>query len=211
MDEESNQSQQQQLLESSNSKFTSSSFLYKQIKHSFWVFWTVVGAFLITSIFLSINTITHVDYVKDEEPELTPVVSTHPTASPNSPLWLIVAALGCTVGAIAIAKRRKNLSVLPSPQNQPPEPQVQLSPQAQISSPEENQQIDLIEESEDLLAEEKTLSILEDQLLILEQELEVEDSNAETPSLADMLDIRKKLPLSAILGESYQQLEAENE
>lgn len=209
--EENNQTTQQHSSESSSSKVADSSFLYKQIKHSFWLLWAGVGAFLITSISISIHSITQPNYVKNEQPEAMPVVTAPATTSSQThspvPLWLLVAAVGCTAGAIAIAKRRKK-SVQPSPENQPPEPQTQSLAQEQILLPlEENLQIYLVEEPEELLAEEKIPPTLENQLLILLQELEIEENptNTGTESLAEMLDIRKQLPLSAILGESYQQ------
>jgi hypothetical protein len=59
----------------------------------------------------------------------------------------------------------------------------------------------------------KILIVLDDQLPNLVQEWEEEENAlvSGTESLAEMLDIRKKLPLSAILGESFQRLGGKNQ
>ena len=77
----------------------------------------------------------------------------------------------------------------------------------------EDQILDLRESEEDSQLKEKILPILENQLFNLAQESEAEDEAfvSNTESLAEMLDIRKKIPLSAILGESVQRLEKKHQ
>lgn len=87
--------------------------------------------------------------------------------------------------------------VQPSPAN--------LMAEEKILLQEENQPLSLKEESqEQLLIEEIVFLSQETQTLSLVQESEAEENlvAAETESLVEMLDIRKKLPLSVILGDS---------
>lgn len=82
--------------------------------------------------------------------------------------------------------------------------------------PEEKRPLDLgAESAEQSLVEEtmKILIVLDDRLPNLVQEWEEEENAlvSGTESLAEMLDIRKKLPLSAILGESFQRLGGKNQ
>ena len=100
------------------------------------------------------------------------------------------------------------------PESMQPPPDILLLEFTEQPLPEgktfssEDQILDLRESEEELELKEKILPILENQLFSLEQtqpEDEVFVSNTE--SLAEMLDIRKKIPLSAILGESVQMLE----
>ncbi|HCF26351.1 MAG TPA: hypothetical protein DEV81_03875, partial [Cyanobacteria bacterium UBA11049] len=86
-----------------------SSFLVNLIKHHPWLLWISVTAFLFTTIYLSLVSITQTGYVKDEQPQPTPVV-TEPEATSSQgdsvPLWLLgVVILGGAAGTIAIALR----------------------------------------------------------------------------------------------------------
>lgn len=136
----------------------------------------------------------------------------------------------------AILRRRERKLLLQHQQPMPNTPPVVASettetvPQASMQAPpdilllefteqplpegttfsSEDQILDLRESEEESQLKEKILPILENQLFNLEQsQPEDEAFVSNTESLAEMLDIRKKIPLSAILGESVQ-LERKN-
>lgn len=234
---------------------TNSYFLVNLIKHRPWLLWIAVVAFLFTTIYLSLVSITQTGYVKDEQAKPTPVVTENPEATSSHTdnsvfLWLLgVVIIGSGASAIAIAKllptlsqshhfqsistkafaRRRQRKLLLQSQQQvsfippvaseeaapspivsvpPPESQEQLQVEERILIVLDNQPLNLGEESEaQLLTQEEIFSFSEQEWL--DRVPDSEDNNSiavGTESLAEMLDLRKKLPLSTLLGENFQML-----
>lgn len=227
-----------------------SSFLVNLIKHHPWLLWISVTAFLFTTIYLSLVSITQIGYVKDEQPQPTPVV-TEPKATSSQdgsvPLWLLgVVILGGAAGTTAIAlrlpgsfqstsrkafaRRRQRKLLLQSQQQMsiiqpvaseaepspilsvpPPESQEQFQVEERILIVLDNRSLNLGESEAQLLTQEEIFSFSEQEWLNIVPDSE--DNNpivAGTESLAEMLDLRKKLPLSTLLGENFQRLEKKN-
>ena len=228
-------------------------FLVNLIKYRPWLLWIAVTAFLFTTIYLSLVSITQTGYVKDEQAKPTPVVTENPEATSSQTdnsvfLWLLgVVILGSGASAIAITKllptlsqyhhfqsistkafaRRRQRKLLLQSQQQmsflspvaseaapspivsvpPPESQEQLQVEERILIVLDNQPLNLGEESEaQLLTQEEIFSFSEQEWLDI---VASEDNNSiavGTESLAEMLDLRKKLPLSTLLGENFQML-----
>ena len=231
---------------------TNSYFLVNLIKHRPWLLWIAVVAFLFTTIYLSLVSITQTGYVKDEQAKPTPVVTENPEATSSQTdnsvfLWLLgVVIIGSGASAIAIAKllptlsqshlqsistkafaRRRQRKLLQSQQQMsfiplvaseaapsaivsvpPPESQEQFQVEERILIVLDNQPLNLGEESEaQLLTQEEILSFSEQEWLDIVPDSEDNNSIAVgTESLAEMLDLRKKLPLSTLLGENFQML-----
>jgi hypothetical protein len=232
-------------------------FLVNLIKHRPWLLWVAVTAFLFTTIYLSLVSITQTGFVKNEQPKPTPVVTENPEATSSQTdnsvfLWLLgVVILGSGASAIAIAKilptlsqsqlyqhfqststkafarRRQRKLLLQSKQQMsfippvaseaapspivsvpPPESQEQFQVEERILIVLDNQPLNLGEESEaQLLTQEEILSFSEQEWLDIVPDSEDNNSIAVgTESLAEMLDLRKKLPLSTLLGENFQML-----
>ena len=237
------------------SNSTNSYFLVNLIKHRPWLLWIAVLAFLFTTIYLSLVSITQTGYVKDEQAKPTPVVTENPEATSSQTdnsvfLWLLgVVIIGSGASAIAIAKllptlsqshhfqsistkafaRRRQRKLLLQSQQQmsflPPVASEEAAPSPIVSVPlpdsheqfqvEErilivldNQPLNLGEESEaQLLTQEEIISFSEQEWLDIVPDSEDNNSIAAgTESLAEMLDLRKKLPLSTLLGENFQML-----
>ena len=227
---------------------TNSSFLVNLIKHRPWLLWIAVVAFLFTTIYLSLVSITQTGFVKNEQPKPTPVVTENPTTSQTDNsvfLGLLgVVIIGSGASAIAIAKllptlsqshlqsistiafaRRRQRKLLQSQQQMsflspvaseaapspivsvpPPESQEQFQVEERILIVLDNQPLNLGESEAQLLTQEEILSFSEEEWLDI---VASEDNNpiaAGTESLAEMLDLRKQLPLSTLLGENFQML-----
>ena len=229
-------------------------FLVNLIKYRPWLLWIAVTAFLFTTIYLSLVSITQTGYVKDEQAKPTPVVTENPEATSSQTdnsvfLWLLgVVIIGSGASAIAIAKllptlsqshhfqsistkafaRRRQRKLLLQSQQQmssippvaseaapssivsvpPPESQEQFQVEERILIVLDNQPLNLGEESEaQLLTQEEILSFSEKEWLDIVPDSEDNNSIAVgTESLAEMLDLRKQLPLSTLLGENFQML-----
>lgn len=258
---ENNQTTQQESSDSSCStlgqskheqkKLASSNFLLDLIKRCPWLLWLGVAAFLFTTIYVSLVSITQTGFVKEEKP--TPVVTQKPAATQTDnsvPLWLLgVGIVGGCAGAIAIAKRLPSSSYsqqlgrfgtttkalssrhvqlqaghLPSlppvassevtqtvptisvhwQENQPPaSPEPILSEETIVIVLD--QQLDLEESAEQLLADEEILTFsIERSPFLVQDAQENHPWATSTQSLAEMLDLRRKIPLSTILGENFQ-------
>lgn len=228
---------------------TNSYFLVNLIKNRPWLLWIAVVAFLFTTIYLSLVSITQTGYVKDEQAKPTPVVTENPTTSQTDNsvfLWLLgVVIIGSGASAIAIAlllptlsqshlqsistkafaRRRQRKLLLQSQQQMPflppvaseaapspivsvplPESQEQFQVEERILIVLDNQPLNLGESEAQLLTQEEILSFSEQEWLDI---VPSEDNNsiaAGTEPLAEMLDLRKKLPLSTLLGENFQML-----
>ena len=88
----------------------------------------------------------------------------------------------------------------------PPESQEQFQVEERILIVLDNQPLNLGESEAQLLTQEEILSFSEEEWLDI---VASEDNNpiaAGTESLAEMLDLRKQLPLSTLLGENFQML-----
>ena len=228
-------------------------FLVNLIKYRPWLLWIAVTAFLFTTIYLSLVSITQTGYVKDEQAKPTPVVTENPEATSSQTdnsvfLWLLgVVIIGSGASAIAIAlllptlsqshhfqsistkafARRRQRKLLLQSQQQvsfippvaseeaapspivsvpPPESQEQLQVEERILIVLDNQPLNLGESEAQLLTQEEIISFSEQEWLDI---VASEDNNSTavgTESLAEMLDLRKKLPLSTLLGENFQML-----
>ena len=229
-----------------------SSFLVNLIKHHPWLLWISVTAFLFTTIYLSLVSITQTGYVKDKQSQPTPVVTENPEATSSQggsmPLWLLgVLILGGAAGTIAIAlrlpgsfqstsrkafaRRRQRKLLLQSQQQMsfiapiaseeaapspivsapPPESQEQFQVEERILIVLDDRSLNLGESEAQLLTQEEILSFSEQEWLDIVPDSE--DNNpiaAGTESLAEMLDLRKKLPLSTLLGENFEKVEKKN-
>lgn len=229
-------------------------FLVNLIKYRPWLLWIAVTAFLFTTIYLSLVSITQTGYVKDEQAKPTPVVTENPEATSSQTdnsvfLWLLgVVILGSGASAIAIAKllptlsqshhfqsistkafaRRRQrklllqsqqqMSFLPSVASEEaapspivsvplPESQEQFQVEERILIVLDNQPLNLGESEAQLLTQEEIFSFSEQEWLDIVPDSEDNNSIAVgTESLAEMLDLRKQLPLSTLLGENFQML-----
>lgn len=229
-------------------------FLVNLIKHRPWLLWIAVTAFLFTTIYLSLVSITQTGFVKNEQPKPTPIVTENPEARSSQTdnsvfLWLLgVVILGSGASAIAIAKllptlsqshhfqsistkafaRRRQRKLLLQSQQQmssislvaseaapspivsvpPPESQEQFQVEERILIVLDNQPLNLGEESEvQLLTQEEIFSFSEQEWVDIVPDSADNNSIAVgTESLAEMLDLRKQLPLSTLLGENFQML-----
>ena len=228
-------------------------FLVNLIKHRPWLLWIAVVAFLFTTIYLSLVSITQTGFVKNEQAKPTPVVTENPEATSSQTdnsvfVWLLgVVIIGSGASAIAIAlllptlsqshhfqsistkafaRRRQRKLLLQSQQQMSsislvaseeaapspivsvplPDSHEQFQVEERILIVLDNQPLNLGESEAQLLTQEEIISFSEQEWLDI---VASEDNNSiavGTESLAEMLDLRKKLPLSTLLGENFQML-----
>ncbi len=213
-------------------------FLPELIRHSPWLVLIGVWSFLAAITTIAFFSIAQVSYVKQEEPEPTPVETANPNTfqTRNSrPWWLLgtVALIGAA-SSVVVAKwvnssglpklrqrvkftakrkltRRQQRKLLlqgkqPSFTSLPIVPlPAKTEPEITVLQPEENQSL---QSSESLVekippAEEKQALNLEELHAVTVLPPENNTFNSGEESLAEKMDIRKHLPLSAILDEPY--------
>ncbi len=231
-------------------KLANSNFLLNLIKHRPWLLWIGVGAFLFTTIYISLVSITQTSFVKEETKPISVTANRETTQKDSSlPLWLLGAGIvgGCA-GAFAIAlrhpsssyrhwgrfgttpkalsRRQKRMQAghlpsfppvasqevapsvptvsVPLPENQLPSPE-QIPLEETIVIVLDSHSLDLEESTEQLLPDEEIFTFTQERSPVLVQDTEENNPLAtNTQSLVEMLDLRRKIPLSTILSESFQ-------
>ena len=205
-----------------------SNFLLDLISRRVWLLWLGVAGFLFTIIYISLSSITQAGFVNEPSSVVT---ENSETQTDTLPLWLFgVGIIAGAAGAVAtlylpsspfhlattkpFSRRQKGL-----------QQQMLLPPVSDVTETITIPSVPLPEQPPELpektISEENILMVLqlpadESEELLTVEEILLSDEQTDfipapedhrlatnTQSLVEMLDLRRQIPLSSILGESF--------